>query len=461
MRKLLLPLFIISLFAMQTKAQVRIQSMSKSKADKQNYPPDWAYVSNIYEVNIRQYTPEGTIEAFRKHLPRLKNMGVDILWLMPVQPIGKEKRKGSKGSYYSISDYMAVNPEFGSMEDFIRMVDDAHVLGMKVILDWVANHTAFDHYWTKTQTDFYVRDAQGNIKSPVDDWSDVADLNYDNQELRKAMIRNMKFWVNAADIDGFRCDVAFMVPTDFWQDARRQLEAEKPGLFMLAEAEDKALHDRAFDMSYGWEFHHLAVDIAKGKKNADSLRTYLKKVKETWPPNAFHMYFTDNHDENSWNKTSYERFGKSLEAFSVLTFALPGMPLIYSGQEAANNKVIKFFEKDTIDFKSFPLEMFYTKLTKLKSTNPALMHGERGGSMIEIPNGADASVMSFFRKKDDSKILFIFNLSNKDQKINLNSPELSGLASDSFGLDTKPAPLTDKMSLKLKPWEFKVYNYSK
>lgn len=433
--------------------------MSKSKADKKNYPPDWAYSAAIYEVNIRQYTPEGTIKAFRKHLPRLKNMGVDILWVMPVQPIGKEKRKGSKGSYYSISDYMAINPEFGSMEDWVLLVEEAHTMGMKVILDWVANHTAFDHYWTKEHPDYYVHDEKGNIKSPVDDWSDVADLNYDNPELRKAMIRNMKFWINASDIDGFRCDVAFMVPLDFWQDARRQLEGVKQGLFMLAEADEKTLHDKAFDMSYGWEFHHIAVDVAKGKQNADSIRAYLKKIKTTWPPNAFHMYFTDNHDENSWNKTAYERFGDGLMAFDVLTFAMPGMPLIYSGQEAENKKVIRFFEKDTIDFSSVPLEGFYSKLLKLKHTQTALMHGERGGEMIELPNGADANVLSFFRKKEGSKVLFIINLSDKEQKINLKSDDIAGNASDFFAADTRPFMMKDKLSLKLKPWEYKIYVY--
>ncbi len=450
MKKIIPLLICICLIGNALNSQVRIQSMSKTKAaQKKTYPPEWAYTSNIYEVNIRQYTPEGTINAFSKHLQRLSGMGVEILWIMPVQPIGVKARKGSLGSYYSIKDYMAVNPEMGSMEDWIVMVNEAHRLGMKVILDWVANHT-----------EYYNKDEKGNIKSPVDDWSDVADLNYDNTNLRQAMIRNMKFWLDASDIDGFRCDVAYMVPTDFWQDARRQLELAKPGLFMLAEAEDAALHSEAFDMAYGWKLHHTMVDIAKGKKNVNDIRSYLKEL-ETWPPNAFHMYFTDNHDENSWQKSAYERFGESLEAFDVLTFGLKGMPLVYSGQEAANKKVLRFFDKDTIDFSSLPMQDFYGKLLKLKKTVPALMHGERGGEYIDIKNGADESVLSFVRMKDDSKVLFVLNLSAKAQKVKLSGSEIAGFTKDYFDSSSEPITLKDSYSLKLKPWEYKVYLYTK
>jgi glycosidase len=444
------------------EAQMRIKAakQTKNKISRVNYPPQWAYNSNIYEVNIRQYTPEGTINAFKSHLQRLQGMGVEILWIMPVQPIGVKARKGSLGSYYSISDYMAINPQMGSMEDWIDMVNEAHRLGMKVILDWVANHTAFDHHWTKIHPEYYNKDEKGNIKPPVDDWSDVADLNYDNKDLREAMIRSMKFWVDASDIDGFRCDVAYMVPTDFWQNARRVLEGSKKGLFMLAEAEDPKLHNKAFDMAYGWKLHHTMVDIAKGEKNVNDIRAYLKEI-ESWPPNAFHMYFTDNHDENSWQKSAYERFGESLEAFGVLTFGLKGMPLIYSGQEAANKKELRFFDKDTIDFSSLSMQSFYSKLLKLKRNQPALMHGERGGEYIDLKNGSDESVFSFIRQKEDSKILFVLNLSANNQKAKIKSPEIAGFTEDYFEKVSEPVAFKESLSLKLKPWEYKVYLYKK
>jgi len=460
--KKIIPLLIgICLISNSLSSQVRIQSMSKTKAAKKSaYPPDWAYTTNIYEVNLRQYTPEGTINAFSKHLQRLSGMGVEVLWFMPIQPIGVKARKGPLGSYYSIKDYMAVNPEMGSMEDWIVMVDEAHRLGMKVILDWVANHTAFDHHWISEHPEFYNKDEKGNIKSPVDDWSDVADLNYDNKDLRQSMIRNMKFWIDASNIDGFRCDMAHMVPTDFWQDARRQLELAKTGLFMLGETEDPDLYREAFDATYGWKLHHTMVDIAKGTKNVSDIRSYMKDL-DNWPPNGFIMYFTDNHDENSWQKSTQERFGESLDAFSVLTFGLKGLPLIYSGQEASNKKTLRFFDKDTIDFSSFAKQEFYAKLLKLKKTQPALMHGERGGEIIDIPNGAEESVFSFVRKKDDSKVLFVLNLSSKPAKVKLNSSEIAGFTNDYFDSTSKPLTLKESYSLKLQPWEYKVYLYSK
>jgi glycosidase len=328
-----------------------------------------------------------------------------------------------------------------------------------VILDWVANHTAFDHPWVKEHPEFYNKDEKGNIKSPVDDWSDVADLNYDNPELHKAMILNMKYWLNASKIDGFRCDMAHMVPTNFWQDARRQLEMTSPGLFMLGETDDISLYERAFDMTYGWKFHHLLAEIAKGEKNADDIRKNLEETKATYPPNGMVMYFTDNHDENSWQKTTYQRYGDALGVFNVLIYGIKGMPLVYSGQEAASNKTIRFFDKDTIDYSKTPLADFYSKLNKLKKSELALMHGERGGDLINIPNGKDQDVFTFIRKKENSKVLFMLNLSAKSQKIKLNSPEIEGFASSIFGADTKPTQVKSSLSITLEPWQYIVYQY--
>lgn len=412
--------------------------------------------ANIYEVNIRQYTPSGTINAFSQHLERLAGMGVKILWLMPIQPIGVEKRKGSLGSYYSISDYLAINPEMGTMEDFIQLVKKAHSLNMRVILDWVANHTAFDHAWIKAHPDYYKHDEKGNIIPPVEDWTDVAALNYDNVQLRRAMADCMLFWVKATDIDGFRCDVADMVPLDFWQSVRRELDQVKP-VFMLAEAEKPEMHDHAFDMTYSWNQHHRMNEIVKGKKTAKTIDEYLEGQK-AWPANAYRMYFTSNHDENSWNGTEYERMGEGAQAFAVLTFGLNGMPLIYSGQEAALNRRLKFFERDPIDWNNYPLADFYTRLIKLKTQAPALQHGAQGGTFTKLATGKDDAMYAFVRSKDESKVVFILNLSAKAQKINISAPELAGKASDIFS--GQSLVLKNKQSFSLKPWQYIVYHYT-
>lgn len=451
--------FFANVFAQTPQPPRRIPGVITSANAPIAYPPAWSFNSNIYEVNLRQYTPSGTINEFSTHLDRLHKMGVEILWVMPIQPIGKEKRKGSLGSYYSISDYMMVNPEMGTMEDWVNMVNKAHGLNMKVILDWVGNHTAFDHYWIKSHPEYYTHDAKGNIVPPVDDWSDVADLNFDNRSMRTAMIENMKFWIKASNIDGFRCDVAGMIPVDFWQEVRAELEKVRPGLFMLAEAEDVALHNKAFDMSYGWAIYHPLVEIAEGKKTVKAITDYLETQK-TWPKNSSHMYFTSNHDENSWHKSEYDKFGAGTQTFAVLTFGLNGMPLIYSGQEAANSKTIRFFDKDTINFSKLPLEDFYSRLLKLKKQEPAMQHGENAGETIIIPNGKDEAVFSFMRKKETSKVLFVLNLSNKKQKVKLNSPELSGKVQDLFN-DKPTIEVKNQLTFQLEPWQYIVYRYNK
>ena len=222
--------------------------------------PEWSKNASIYEVNVRQYTPEGTFKAFQKHLPEIKKMGIDILWLMPINPIGKLNRKGSLGSYYSISDYNAVNPEFGNINDLKNLVNAAHNLGMKVIIDWVANHTSWDNIWTKTHPGFYIKDKNGNFKSPVADWTDAIGLNYNNPKLWIAMENSMEFWIKECDIDGFRCDVAGRVQMPFWNFVRMELEKIKP-VFMLAEAEGPQFHKHAFDMTYSWEPHDIMKKI--------------------------------------------------------------------------------------------------------------------------------------------------------------------------------------------------------
>ena len=328
----------------------------------------WAKNANIYEVNIRQFTPEGTIPAFEKHLPRLKKMGVKILWLMPVQPIGAKNRKGTLGSYYSIRDYTAVNPEFGNMDDFKRLVRTAHGLGMKVILDWVANHTAWDHPWVTQHPDWYKRNAAGEVVSynfdngrEIEYWTDVVGLDYKQDALWPAMIDAMKFWVRETGIDGFRCDVAMLMPEPFWARARAELDAIKP-MFMLAEAAEPGLHTRAFDVSYHWKLQELLVQIAKGKKTADDLRWYYENPDPAFGPDAWRMNFTSNHDINSWHGNDAENYGAGFEAFAVLAATLPGVPLVYGGQEGGLDKRIAFFEKDAIDWKGYKRAPLYRQI---------------------------------------------------------------------------------------------------
>ncbi len=288
---------------------------------------DWSRNANIYEVNIRQYTPEGTFKAFEKHLPRLKKMGVDILWIMPIHPVSELNRKGTLGSYYAVQDYKAVNPEFGNMDDFKRLVEHAHSLGMKVIIDWVANHSGWDNVWTKDHADFYEKDKDGKLVSPFD-WTDVISFDYNNPEMRAAMTDALKFWLTETTIDGYRCDVAGMVPTDFWESARREMEVIKP-VFMLAEDEDNAdLLRYAFDMNYSWKLHKLMNSIAKGEQNAKEIWGNILWSGTTFPEDAYRMNFTTNHDENSWNGTIGERLGDAKNAMAVLAWTVPGMPFI-------------------------------------------------------------------------------------------------------------------------------------
>jgi len=365
---------------------------------------EWVRNANIYEVNIRQYTPEGTFKAFSAHLPRLKEMGVDVLWLMPVQPIGKLNRKvvgkDSLGSYYSISDYSAVHPGYGTEAEFKAMVDQAHGLGMKVILDWVANHTAFDHHWTQEHPEFYTRDEKGNISVARDmdntptDWTDVADLNYEAPGLAEAMFGEMRWWIDQFDIDGFRCDVAGFVPNAFWDELRPKLEAVKP-LFMLAEWEDPA-HMKSFDMNYGWDLHHRLNQLAQGKVGAKTLDAYFEEQKQKYQKDDIRMYFITNHDENSWNGTEFERMGDHVKSCFALCVGLPGMPLMYSGQEVGLNRRLSFFGKDSIEWGNPALLPFYKGMLQLKHEVPVLWNGNWGGDLERIPT-ADSTVYAFRR----------------------------------------------------------------
>ncbi len=380
----------------------------------------WAKGANIYEVNIRQYTPEGTFEAFSKHLPRLKNMGVEILWLMPITPISLKVRQGTLGSYYACSSYTTINPEFGSISDFKKMVDEAHALGFKIIIDWVANHTGWDHHWTLEHPDWYVQDKQGNF-TERNGWHDVIDLNFESKEMRKALIDAMKFWVNNADIDGFRCDMAHLVPLDFWVDARKACDQLKP-LFWLAECEVVDYH-QVYDVSYAWAFMHETEKFEKGELSLNHVRQVLHAYSQ-YPPGAAKLFFTTNHDENSWNGTEFEKYGNNVQAWAVFTCTWQGIPLVYSGQELPNTKRLQFFNKDCIDWQEpLKLQDFYTKLLKLRKSSAALQSGET----FILPEENGNRLMAFLRRSGEDTVLVILNLSPDNRiKIDVKHPWLTG-----------------------------------
>jgi glycosidase len=419
----------------------------------QNFnPPEWSYNKAIYEVNLRQFTEEGTIKAFEKHLPRLKQLGAEILWFMPIHPIGEINRKGTLGSYYSVQDYKAVNTEFGTLEDFKMMVDKVHKMGMYVIIDWVANHTAWDHEWITEHPEFYTKDSLGNIISPNPDWTDVADLNYDNDELREEMIDALKFWVEECDIDGYRCDVAGMVPIEFWIEARTELEKTK-NLFMLAEWATPE-HHKAFAMTYDWALHGIMNDIASEEKNVTDLITHFRKDESEYPVDAFRMQFTTNHDENSWNGTVFERLGESAETFAVLTCLIPDMPLVYTGQEAGNDKRLSFFEKDLVEWKEHKFAEIYSKLFNLKKNHKALHNGERGGDLIFINSSDEKNILAFSRNSDEDKIIAIFNLSKDEKEFTLDGESLAGSYKNFF--TGKLENFKSAEGFKLGAWEYRV-----
>lgn len=385
---------------------------------------NWSANSTIYEVNLRQMTNEGTFKAFQEqHLDRLADLGVEILWFMPIHPIGEKNRKGPLGSYYSVKDYTAVNPEHGSLEDFKALVDAAHAKGMKVILDWVANHTAWDNAWVTDHPSWYTTDSLGNMIPPVADWADVVDLNYDNSEMRHEMIASMQFWLREVDVDGFRCDVAEWVPLDFWVEARTQLDSVKP-IFFLAEADKAELHE-AFDMTYSWGFHHVMNEVSKGEMNVQDIVDYWEGQDTLFKKEDYRMQFITNHDENSWNGTAIERMGKNRKAFAVLSFTIPGMPLIYSGQESDMSKRLEFFEKDTIEWKNYPLEDFYKKLVAIKADNEVLQNGETGGELRFAETGNDR-VLAYFRSSENAEMLTVLNFSSDSAQVTLNGENIDG-----------------------------------
>lgn len=416
--------------------------------------PEFMLQGNIYEVNVRQYTPEGTFRAFAEHLPRLKEMGVQTLWFMPITPISVAERKGTLGSYYAVQDYTAINPEFGNMEDWKALVKQAHEMGFKVIIDWVANHTGADHRWLKEHPDFFVLDSV--TKQPVYafNWSDTRDLNYDNPVMADIMINAMKFWLTESKIDGFRCDVAGEVPDVFWEKCIPELKKIKPDLILLAEAEKPSLFNAGFQIGYPWNMYHVTKDIAAGKKDASYIDTALNHIRKVYPDQAYQMWFTSNHDENSWNKADYGTMpGEKHAPFAVLTQTLPlGIPLIYSGQEEPHLDSLSFFYKDQIRFKEFKRSGFYKTLLTLRKENPALA-ANVGATTLHL--GDPKQVYSFIRTNGKNFVLVVTNLSAQPAKVSIEDKSVEGEWTEVFS--NEKGNLSGK-EFTLKPFGYKVYS---
>ena len=410
--------------------------------------------ANIYEVNLRQYTAAGNFTAFAEHLPRLQDMGVDTLWFMPLTPIARERRKGSLGSYYACSDYKAINPEFGTMDDFRLLVARCHALGMRVIIDWVANHTGWDHVWTRTHPDWYKKDSEGQFLA-ASGMDDIIELDHNNREMRLAMIEAMRFWVDTFSIDGFRCDLASWVALDFWLEAIPQLN--QPGkLFWLAELDpiENPSYMQVFDAAYSWKWMHQTE--AWYKKGLPLKELVLLLGAYEHAP-GIKTWFTSNHDENSWNGTEYEKYGDAAVALAVHSFTWPGIPLIYSGQEIPNEKRLEFFEKDAIQWKDAPaLHGFYKTLITLRKLHPAL---DWSAKVFLLPVSAEEQVLAYLRKHDEQELLVLLNLSPHTARFILRADWAYGkfrniMSGEEMEIDAA-------RNFELAPWDYLLLTSSK
>lgn len=407
--------------------------------------PAWIARTNVYEVNLRQYTPEGTIAAFRPHLPRLRDMGVETLWFMPLTPIAQERKKGSLGSYYACSDFTAVSEEFGTLADFRALVEEAHAMGFKVILDWVANHTGWDHRWTREHPGWYERDAAGGLV-PAHGMDDIVELDFRQPDLRAAMIEAMRFWITETGIDGFRCDLAFWVELDFWVEARAALANEKP-LFWLGEL-DPLTHPEymeVFDAAYTWSWMHAAQEFYGGRLPLAELLPLLQRYVDA---PGFPAWFTANHDENSWNGTEYEKYGALAPLLAVLGATAPGIPLLYSGQELPNYKRLQFFEKDPIGWgPRARLHSFYKALLEARAQHPALA-ADAACRLLPVADGAP--VLALLREAPADRVLVLLNFSPEAQPCSVPGLAAGRYADLLGGFEREGAPV----EWQLGPWGY-------
>lgn len=421
-----------------------------------NLKIDWKHHTNIYEVNVRQYSEEGTFQAFQKSLPRLKKMGVETLWFMPITPIAQKLKKGTLGSPYAASDYTSINPEFGDLTDFKNLVNEAHRLGFKVIIDWVANHTGWDHVWTISNPEYYLKDSETNDFKIASGMDDIIELDFSNPEMRNAMIEAMKFWVKETDIDGFRCDLASWVEVGFWEEARPQVDALKP-LFWLGEFDEleSPEYGKIFDASYSWTWMHQTKDYHDGRITLQDLKNLLLKYSAIGDK-SMRAWFTTNHDENSWNGTEYEKYGVLAKPFAVFSATWNGVPLLYSGQELPNMKRLEFFEKDVIEWNNdYKMADFYRTLLYLKSTNPALRDGDSLGTTHLLKTSAEDKILAYLRKNGADEVLVILNMSKEEVNFSLEDDNISGNFKEIFSGDSKDFSTDKNFSFQVS--DFKVY----
>lgn len=417
--------------------------------------PEWARGSTIYEVNVRQYSASGKFTAVTADLPRLKALGVDVLWLMPIHPIGEVNRKGPLGSYYAAKDYLAVNPEFGTEADFRELVTAAHAQGLRVILDWVPNHVSPDNPLTKTHPEFFWRDEKGNLVPPHGtDWTDVVQFDFSAPGLVEYQAGVLLHWVKNLGIDGFRCDVAWGLPTPFWNEVTSRVRAARPDALFLAEAELPQQQVAAFNLSYGFDLHHAMNAVAQGKKSASGLDEAYAKIRAHFPRGYALMVFTSSHDENSWAGTEFDRMGAGYTPFAVLTFLVDGVPMIYNGQEAGLDRRLKFFERDPIVWPKteHPAARIYQVMTRLRRANPAL---HTGAPMRRLDTTDNATIYAIERAAGERKVVGLFNLTAKDAKADLFDPALAGRWTDAFTGET--VTLNALTPLELRGWEYRVY----
>jgi cyclomaltodextrinase len=423
---------------------------------------DWSYNRIIYEVNVRQYSQSGTFAEFATHLDRLKELGVGILWFMPIHPIGLLNRIGNLGSYYSVKDYYGVNPEFGTLDDFKALVDSVHAKGMYVLIDWVGNHTSWDNLLTVTHPEWYITDGQGNfVPPPGTNWTDVIQLDYSQQGLRDYMIDVMKFWINESEIDGFRCDAVSFMPIDFWSEAITELKSLKPEILMLAEDDGTEYQAAGFDMTYAWGYHGFGSgilnNIVAGTNNANNLSSYVNIENTYFSPSHYRMYFTSNHDENSWYGTVFEQFSIAAEAFVVLTSTFRSIPLIYSGEEAGLNHRLLFFDKDEIIWQPHPFADIYSSLFNLKKVSKALWNGESGGQLQRILTTNNPAIFAFIREKENCRVFEVVNLTNQEKTFTLQGNLYLGNYRDAFTNDS--VYFSENTEMTLLPWDYRVYEF--
>jgi glycosidase len=439
----------LSLFAM-------VLALSNATARAAPFPhAQWSKNASIYQMNTRQFTPEGTLRAAERQLPRLKALGTTIIWLMPIHPIGQAQRKGALGSPYAVQDYFAVNPELGTMADFKQFVATAHKLDLHVILDWVGNHTAWDNVIRKDHPDWYLKNRKGEPRStPWFDWDDIIELDYASPGLRAYMTGALRFWVTEAGVDGYRFDAAGFVPQDYWDQAAAELRAIKP-VFLLAEWESRDMHTRAFDASYAWTWWEAMRAIAAGKADATSLYSYYAWNEKFYPKDAYRLLYVTNHDKNAWEGTEFETFGPALDAAIVFSVVSDGIPMIYNGQEAGNERRLKFFERDPIVWKAAPHEALYTRLFALKTANTALWNGRWGATMEQVRNSAPQQIFSFVRQNAKDKVFAVFNFSAKAQQVTFADDLQHGTYRD-FGTGAAVS-FDEKSKLTLAPWSYQVY----